>query len=166
MNTNTHSLIPPWDADTVSAIVEDLRVKPGALLPILHRVQDEIGYIPPEALPIIAEGLNISRAEVHGVVSFYPYFRSEPAGCNTIQICRAESCQAMGSRALEVHAQKSLEIDFHQTTADGELTLEPVYCLGNCACSPAVRVGNTIHGHVDEKKFDLIVSELRGGEKK
>lgn len=149
-----------WDAKAVEDIVAALQQKPGALLPVLHEIQNEIGFIPADAIPIIAKGLNLSRAEVHGVVSFYHYFRSAPSGRNIIQICRAESCQAMGSRELEAHAKQSLKIDFHQTTADGEVTLEPVYCLGNCACSPAVRVGDNIYGHVDQQKFDEIVSML------
>jgi formate dehydrogenase iron-sulfur subunit len=147
-------------AKSIKHIVEKLRDKPGALLPLLHAVQDEFGYISPEVLPVIADALNLSRAEVHGVVSFYHYFRSSPPGRNTIQICRAESCQAMGGRELEAHAKQSLQIDYQQTTADGELTLLPVYCLGNCACSPAVRVGNKIYGQVDPVRFDEIVSGL------
>ncbi len=149
-----------WDPERVSGIVAGLQHKPGALLPILHAVQNELGYIPPDALPIIAEALNLSRAEVHGVVSFYHTFRDAPAGRHTLQICRAESCQAMGGRDLEAHAKQSLKVDFHQTTADGELTLEPVYCLGNCACSPSVRVDDDIYSHVDPQRFDDLVSML------
>ena len=147
----------------VKRLIDQLQDIPGALLPMLHAVQDELGYIPPDCLPVIADGVNLSRAEVHGVVSFYHYFRSSPPGRNCIQICRAESCQATGSRALEAHARQSLEIDFHQTTADGELTLLPVYCLGNCACSPAMRVGDAIYGHVDPVKFDAIMATLAKG---
>ena len=150
-----------WQAEDVTSIVNAMRDMPGALLPILHAVQDKLGYIPPESLPLLAQGLNLSRAEVHGVVSFYHYFRSTPAGNHTIQICRAESCQAMGARALESHAKQALNIDYQQTTADGDITLEPVYCLGNCACSPAVRIGDEVHGHVDTDKFDQLVSALR-----
>lgn len=150
-----------WRAEDVTSIVNAMQHLPGALLPILHAVQDKLGYIPPESLPLLAEGLNLSRAEVHGVVSFYHYFRSTPAGNHTIQICRAESCQAMGSRALESHAKQTLSIDYQQTTADGDITLEPVYCLGNCACSPAIRIGDEVHGHVDTDKFDQLVSALR-----
>jgi formate dehydrogenase subunit gamma len=148
-------------AADVASIVNAMRDKPGALLPILHAVQDKLGYIPPESLPLLAEGLNLSRAEVHGVVSFYPFFRSRPAGNHTVQICRAESCQAMGSRALEFHAKRALSIDYHETTADGDITLEPVYCLGNCACSPAIRIGDQVHGRVDTARFDQLVSALR-----
>ena len=148
----------------VERIIKELQDLPGALLPILHRLQDELGFVPPTLLPVIAAGLNLSRAEVHGVVSFYHYFRSSPPGRNTIQICRAESCQAMGSRALEIHAQRALRCKFNQTSADGEFTLLAVYCLGNCACSPAVRVGDEIYGHVDAAKFDSLVAALSTSE--
>ena len=149
------------DVESVTEIVQRLQAEPGALLPILHAVQDELGYVPPESLPIIAEGLNLSRAEVHGVVSFYHYFLTSPPGRNTIQICRAESCQAMGGRALEAHARQSLGIDYHQTSADGEFTLLPVYCLGNCACSPSVRIGDNVYGNVDSEKLTALVSDKR-----
>ncbi|MDD9889436.1 MAG: formate dehydrogenase subunit gamma [Gammaproteobacteria bacterium] len=147
--------------EVVAAIVSKFKETPGPLLVVLHAVQNELGFIPPEIVPVIAAGLNLSRAEVHGVISFYHFFRSAPAGRHTIQICRAESCQAMGSRELEKHARQSLGIEFHQTTADGQITLEPVYCLGNCACSPAIRVGDAIHAHVDSDSFDSIVADLQ-----
>jgi len=146
--------------DTVARIVGELKAKPGGLLPVLHAVQEALGFVPPDSVVVIAEGLNLSRAEVHGVVSFYHHFLSSPPGRHTLQICRAESCQAMGSRALEEHAKRSLKIDYHQTTADGELTLLPVYCLGNCACSPSVRIGNEVHGRVDTNKLDSLIAEL------
>ena len=148
----------------VKRIIKELQGLPGALLPILHRLQDELGFIPPALLPVIAAGLNLSRAEVHGVASFYHYFRSSPPGRNSIQICRAESCQAMGSRALEAHAQRTLQCKFDQSSANGEFTLLPVYCLGNCACSPAVRVGDKVYGHVDAAKFDALVAALSTSE--
>jgi|FLOH01.1.fsa_nt_gi formate dehydrogenase subunit gamma len=163
MSGTSMSTVASFQADSaevVKAIVKALGDEPGALLPILHAVQNEFAYVPTEALPLIADGLNLSRAEVHGVFSFYHYFRSSPPGRHSIQICRAESCQAMGSRVLEAHAKQSLKIDFNQTTADGELTLLPVYCLGNCACSPSVRIGNDIYGNVDPEKFDALVSGL------
>ena len=127
--------------ETVEEIVSSHKESPGPLLVILHGIQEKLGYIPPDVVPQVAEGLNLSRAEVHGVISFYHYFRSSPAGRHIVQICRAESCQAMGSRQLEQHAKDSLGIDFHQTTIDGQITLEPVYCLGNCihACSWIVK---------------------------
>lgn len=161
MNSDSKSRHEALDAASiVESIAIELKDLPGALLPILHEVQDRLGYIPPETLPNIALALNLSRAEVHGVVSFYHYFRSTPPSRNHIQICRAESCQAMGSRALEEHAKQSLKVDFNVATADGEFTLLPVYCLGNCACSPAIRIGNDIHGNVDVEKFDKIISDL------
>ena len=150
----------PNDRDVLRDIITEFEHTPGALLPILHAVQDKFGFISSETIPIIADGLNLSRAEVHGVVSFYHHFRTSPSGRNIVQICRAESCQAMGGRALEAYAKQTLNIDFHQTTADGEVTLLPVYCLGNCACSPAIRVGDDVFGQVDTKKFDAIVSKL------
>ncbi|MDA1371773.1 MAG: formate dehydrogenase subunit gamma [Proteobacteria bacterium] len=145
---------------SVKRIVQAHAAQPGALLPILHAVQEAFGYVSSEALPIIALGLNLSRAEVHGVVSFYHHFRSSPPGRLTVQICRAESCQAMGSRTLQAHAKRSLGVDFNETTANGAVTLLPVYCLGNCACSPAIRVGDKVFGNVDADSFDAIVAEL------
>lgn len=159
MNNQLNS--PSWQVEDVICIVETMKDTPGALLPILHAVQDKLGYIPPKSIPLLAEGLNLSRAEVHGVVSFYHYFRSKPSGNHIVQICRAESCQAMGSRALELHAKQTLNIDYKQTTPEGDITLEPVYCLGNCACSPAIRIDNEVHGHVDPKKFEHLLSSLR-----
>jgi formate dehydrogenase subunit gamma len=146
--------------EIVTAIVSSHKEIPGPLLQVLHAIQDKLDFIPVDVVPLIAEGLNLSRAEVHGVISFYHFFRSSPAGRHVVQICRAESCQAMGSRQLEQHAKKTLGVDFHQTTADGQITLEPVYCLGNCACSPAVRIGDQIHAHVKADSFDSIISEL------
>ncbi len=150
--------MPDKDAKEIAAeIAKALAAKPGALLPILHAVQDELGCIPAATVPIIAQALNLTRAEVHGVISFYHFFRSEPAGAKTVYICRAESCQAMGSAALEAHAKQSLGIDYHQTTADGAVTLEPVYCLGNCACSPSVMVNGELHSRVSAQSFDELV---------
>src|SRR5512135_308968 len=120
--------------EAVSAAVGRLKDKPGALLPILHAVQDALGFVPPAAVPLIADGLNLSRAEVHGVISFYHYFRDTPPGRHTIHMCRAEACQSMNQHALEAHAKQKLGVDFHGTTANGAFSFEPVYCLGNCAC--------------------------------
>ncbi|WP_019529365.1 formate dehydrogenase subunit gamma [Dasania marina] len=147
-------------AATINSIIAEHKTLEGPLLPILHASQQALGYIPSEAVPMIAEQLQLTKAEVHGVISFYHFFRSSPAGNNTIQICRAESCQSMGSRELEAEIKQRLKVDYHQTTADGEITLEPVYCLGNCACSPAIRVNDDIHGRVDMNKFENIVDEL------
>ncbi|HEX5392609.1 MAG TPA: formate dehydrogenase subunit gamma [Rhodocyclaceae bacterium] len=146
---------------TIEAIIEAHRQQPGATLPILHDVQGALGYVPAQAVPLIADALNLSRAEVHGVISFYHHFRTKPPGHHVVEVCRAESCQATGARALEAHAKKTLGVDWHQTTADGAFTLEPVYCLGNCACSPAVRIGDEIHGRVSCETFDELLVEAR-----
>lgn len=152
-----------WDKDQVRNIVSGLKDKPGALLPVLHGIQDALGYVPADAVPIIAGELNLSRAEVHGVISFYHYFRDTPPGKHTIQLCRAESCQSMNAAALEAHAKARLGIDFHETTADGAISLEPVYCLGNCACSPAIMVDHDVYGRMTADRFDAIVASLRSG---
>jgi formate dehydrogenase subunit gamma len=153
--------MPPLDAkaqETVSAIVARLKNLPGALLPILHAVQEALGHVPSAAVPIIAEGLNLSRAEVHGVISFYHYFRDTPPGRHTIHMCRAEACQSMNQPALEAHAKKALGVDFHGTTANGAFSFEPVYCLGNCACSPAIMVDDELYGRVTPERFDAILA--------
>lgn len=136
--------------------------KPGALLPLLHAIQDDIGYVPEEAYPQISKALALSVAEVHGVVTFYHHFRRHPAGRHILQVCRAESCQAMGAEKLEAHIKSTLGIDFHQTTKDGAITLEPVYCLGNCACSPAVMLDDEVYGRMDNQKVAELISEARG----
>lgn len=146
---------------TVQEITTALKDKPGALLPILHAIQDAMGYVPAESVPAIAKALNLSRAEVHGVISFYHYFRETKPGKHTIHLCRAESCQAMGGKQLEQHVKNQLGIDFHETTADGEFSLEPVYCLGNCACSPAMQIGNEIYGRVSANSFDTTINETK-----
>lgn len=146
----------------VQAIVDRLRHLPGALLPILHAIQDELGFVPRSAVPLVAQGLNLSRAEVHGVLTFYHHFRASPPGRHVVQICRAEACQAVGAAALEAHATQTLGCGFHETTADGAITLEPVYCLGNCATGPSVRVDDDIVGRVDAARFDALATRLRG----
>ena len=152
-------------ATIVNEIVARVGDRPDALMPLLHAVQDRLSYIPADAVPEIARALNLSRAEVHGVISFYHDFRSEPPGRSIIRVCRAESCQAMGAVELATHIQKRLGIEFGQTSDDGEYTLEPVYCLGNCACSPAILVDADIHGRVTPDRFDEIfpaISPRRG----
>lgn len=144
----------------VQASIDKLIAKPGALLPILHDIQETLGYIPPEAVGQVAKALNQSSAEIHGVITFYHQFRIHPVGKHNVEICRAEACQAMGSRTLERHAKASLGIDYHQTTRDGAIFLEPVYCLGNCACSPSVRIGDRVHARVTPERFDALMEEL------
>ncbi len=134
---------------------------PGALMPLLHAIQDDIGYIPQESYAPISKALNLSVAEVHGVVSFYHHFRTHPTGKHVLQVCRAESCQAMGCDGLETHIKSSLGIDYHGTTADGAISLEPVYCLGNCALSPAIMMDDEIHGRVSKASIDEIIAEAR-----
>jgi formate dehydrogenase subunit gamma len=130
------------------------------LLPILHDVQAEFGYIPQESLPQIALALNISRAEVHGVVSFYHDFRESPAGRSVVKLCRAEACQAMGGDTVAAHARAKLGVDWHETTPNGAVTLEPVFCLGLCACAPAAMVNGKLLGRVDADKLDKILGDL------
>lgn len=146
--------------DTIQRIVGGLRGRPGPLIEVLHAIQGELGFVPPAAVPLLAAELNLSRAEVHGVVSFYHFFRSTPPGAHTVSVCRAESCQAMGGGALAAHARQRLGVDFHQTTPDGRFSLEPVYCLGNCACSPAVMIDGRLHGRVTPERFDALLSEV------
>ncbi len=146
--------------EIVDSVVESHRGKVGALLPVLHSIQDRLGHVPKQAVPMIAQALSLSRAEIHGVMSFYHDFRSEPAGENIIHLCRAEACQAMGARELEKHVMERLGIGYGETTADGLVTLEPVYCLGNCACTPSIRVNDDIHARVTAQKFDEIINRL------
>ncbi|MGP9798134.1 formate dehydrogenase subunit gamma [Halomonas sp. 86] len=150
-----------WSSQSIQAEINALRHKPGALLPILHALQDRFGFIPPDAVPLIAESLQLTSAEVHGVISFYHHFRTAPPGRHVVQICRAEACQAVGARQLEAHAKARLGIDYHQTTSDQEITLEAVYCLGNCACGPSVRVDNGVCGRVTPEAFDALLDELQ-----
>jgi formate dehydrogenase subunit gamma len=143
---------------TVLDILDKHQTMPGNLLPILHGIQDTLGYIPPAAVADIANALHLSKAEVHGVISFYHYFRDTAPGKHTVRICRAESCQSMNGKALENHAKQHLNIDFHETTADGRFSLEPVYCLGNCACSPSITIDNEVFGRVTPEKFDQLLA--------
>ena len=145
----------------ISRVLVERKDQPGALLPILHGIQDALGYVPREAIGPIAQALNLSRAEIHGVVSFYHYFRQTRPGRHVLHLCRAEACQAVGAQALEAHAKATLKIDFHGTTADGAISLEPVYCLGNCALGPSVMIDEQLQGRVTEQRFDALVSVMR-----
>jgi len=148
-------------AERTRAIVSHLRSLEGPLLPILHEVQDEFGYVPQEALPVIAHELNLSRAEVHGVMTFYHDYRDHPAGRHVLKLCRAEACQSMGGDAVAERVKKLLGIDFHQTTLDGSVTLEPVYCLGLCACAPAAMLDGELYGRVDDETIAEFAAEVR-----
>jgi formate dehydrogenase subunit gamma len=133
----------------------------GPLIPVLHGVQSGLGYVPNDAVPLIAAELNLSSADVHGVVTFYHYFRKDPPGAHVVHVCRAEACQSVGAVALEAHAKKSLGIDFHQTTPDGAVSLEPVYCLGNCALGPSLMIDDRLQGRVSPKRFDALIARAR-----
>ncbi|HUA24000.1 MAG TPA: formate dehydrogenase subunit gamma [Steroidobacteraceae bacterium] len=146
--------------ECVRRIVGDLKGRPGPLIEVLHAIQAELGYVPPAAVPLVASELNLSRAEVHGVVSFYHFFRDTAPGAHTVSVCRAESCQAVGGEALAAHARRRLGVDFHQTTPDGRFSLEPVFCLGNCACSPAVMIDGQLHGRVSPERFDALLADV------
>lgn len=151
--------LPPAESAVVRRVVADLKERPGPLLEVLHAIQAALGYVPAAAVPLVAEGLNLSRAEVHGVISFYHYFRHTPPGAHLVSVCQAESCQSMGAEALAAHARRRLGIEFHQTTADGRFSLEPVYCLGNCACSPAVMIDGRLHGRVTPERLDALLAD-------
>jgi formate dehydrogenase subunit gamma len=153
------SVRAPLDLTEVSAIIIRLKDKPGALLPVLHGIQDQLGYIPTESVPLIAKELNVTRAEVHGVITFYHHFRSHPPGRHVVQVCQAESCQAMGSVRLTESIKKYLGVDFHETTREKSFTLEPVYCLGNCALSPALMIDGDLYGRVTPERFQALVEE-------
>jgi formate dehydrogenase subunit gamma len=151
--------------DTARALerIHELEHLPGALLPILHALQEEFGYVDEAAVPLMAEALNISQAEVHGVVSFYHDFRRTPPGKHVLRMCRAEACQSMGCGALIEHVEKRLGIKLGETTADGGLTLEQVFCLGNCALSPAVMLDGQPYGRVSASVADALIDTARSG---
>ncbi|CAN1559109.1 NuoE NADH,ubiquinone oxidoreductase 24 kD subunit [Paracoccaceae bacterium] len=136
--------------DRIAEILTAHRGLEGPLLPILHAIQAEYGHVPQAAIPQIAAALSLSKAEVHGVISFYHDFREAPAGRHVIKLCRAESCQTMGADAVAGRIKAALGIDWHETTPDGRVTLEPVFCLGLCACGPAAMVDGRLVGRCDE----------------
>ncbi len=148
-------------AESVGTIVARHSRREGPLLPILHNVQEEFGHIPSEALPVIARALNLSRAEVHGVVSFYHDYRTQPAGRHVLKVCRAEACQSMGGEAIAAQLKRALGVAFGQTSADGSVTLEKVYCLGLCACAPAAMLDGKVIGRLDGRKVEAIARTVR-----
>ena len=147
----------------IDAHIAAHKAMPGALLPMLHAIQNDIGYVPEACYPSISKALALSIAEIHGVVTFYHHFRRHQKGKHVLQVCRAESCQAMGSATLEAQVKKALGVDYHETTKDGAITLEPVYCLGNCALSPAVMLDDEVYGRMSAEKVAELVSEARNG---
>ena len=147
---------------TTSEIVAEFSSKPEMLVQILQTIVQRFGWIPEETIRQLAEELNLSRADVHGVVEYYHDFRTSEPGKHIVKICQAEACQAMGSRELTDYAKKTLAMSFHDT--ENDITLEPIYCLGNCACSPAVMINGKTHGRVDEARFNTLLDELRGSD--
>jgi formate dehydrogenase subunit gamma len=150
-----------WDADRALTRIRELERPPGALLPILHALQDEFGYVDKAAVPLIAETLNISQAEVHGVISFYHDFRHAPAGRHVLKMCRAESCQSMGCESMIRHVENRLGVKLGETTTDRSFTVEPVYCLGNCALSPAVMLDGKLYGRVSAEVADFLIDNAQ-----
>src|SRR5215813_117969 len=148
-----------WDSNRASAVIAEHQDQEGPLLPILHAMQEEFGYIDREVVPLIADALNITRAEVHGVVTFYHDFRDKPAGRHVLKLCRAEACQPAGGDALAVRAESRLGVALGNTTADGRVSLEPVYCLGLCSVSPSAMFDGKIIGRLDEKTLDKILAQ-------
>ena len=151
--------------DSTATIIDEAiaqkRALPGALLPVLHAIQDALGYIPPDSVPRIAHALNLSQAEVYGVITFYHDFRSSPPGRHVLKLCRAEACQSMGSEALAARLTRRLGIAWKETTPDGALTIEPVYCLGNCALSPALMLDGKLRGRITADALDALVDACR-----
>ncbi|WP_395661997.1 formate dehydrogenase subunit gamma [Aestuariivirga sp.] len=159
--TRTLIDLSPREATAAREIALRYGNRPDALLEILHDLQEELGFVPEAALPALAKSLNLSRAEVHGVVTFYHDYRREPAGRHVIKVCRAEACQSMRGNELVSMIERYLQVKLGQTTADGAITVEAVYCLGNCALSPAIMVDGRLVGRVDPAKFEKIVAECR-----
>lgn len=160
-----HAEATPEQLAVIDGAIARLVDLKGALLPILHAIQDELGFVPPAALPRLADALNLSRAEVHGVITFYHDFRTAPPGAHVLKVCRAEACQAMGSEQLEQHLQRARGVALGATSADRQLTAEPIYCLGNCALSPSVMLDGRVHGRVTPARLDQLLRDAeRGGE--
>jgi len=149
----------PWNAARGAEIIAEHSHLEGATLVILHALQQAFGYVPEPAVPMIASALNLSRAEVHGVFTFYHDFRREPAGRHVLKLCRAEACQAAGGDALAARAEAKLGIAFGNTTADERVTLEPIYCLGLCATAPSAMLDGRMVGRLNEARIDALIAE-------
>jgi formate dehydrogenase subunit gamma len=150
-----------WEPARAAEIIAGLTRQEGATLVILHALQEAFGYVPEPAEPMIAQALNLSRAEVHGVLTFYPDFRREPPGRHVLKLCRAEACQAAGGDALTAQAETRLGVTFGGTTADGAVTLEPAYCLGLCATAPSAMLDGRVVGRLDAGKLDTLMTEAQ-----
>ena len=153
----------PWDAVEARRIMETLRGLDGALMPILHALQERFGYVDDAAVPDLAEFLNLSRAEVHGVITFYHDFRRTPPARHALHLCRAEACQSVGARALEAHVKAKLGVDYHHETPDGRWSLGAIYCLGNCACGPSALIDGETVGRLTPEKLDALMREAEAG---
>src|SRR5277367_36686 len=151
----------PWDAERGAEVIAEHAGLEGATLVILHALQEAFGYVPEPAIPMIASALNLSRAEVHGVFTFYHDFRHEPAGRQVLKLCRAEACQAAGGDALAARAEAKLGVTMGHTTADERVTLEPIYCLGLCATAPSAMLDGRVVGRLDEARLDALVAETQ-----
>lgn len=147
----------PWSATRAAEIIAEEAARDGAALPILHALQHAFGYIHRDALPMVAAALNLSRAELHGIVSFYHDFRSEPPGRHVLKLCRAEACQSMGGDDLAAEMRARLRVDWGETTSDGRVTLEPVFCLGLCACAPAAMLDGKVVGRLDRERLGRLL---------
>ena len=148
------------ELQTINRLLPQFTQMPGGLLPLLHAVQEALGFIPPSAVPLVAEAMNLSRAEVHGVITYYHFFRSKAPGKHVVQVCRAEACQACGGDQLLSDMEHALGCKLHETSADGLYSLEPVYCLGLCASSPAVQIDDKLYARMDTEKLLRVVAEL------
>jgi formate dehydrogenase subunit gamma len=151
----------PWDAARGAEIIAEHSHLEGATLVILHALQEAFGYVPEPAIPMLASALNLSRAEVHGVFTFYHDFRHEPAGKHVLKLCRAEACQAAGGDVLAARVEAKLGISLGNTTADDRVTLEPIYCLGLCATAPSAMLDGRVVGRLDEARIDALVAEAQ-----
>lgn len=151
---------PISPAEQIDAVLAARTPGPDQLLPTLHAIQDALGFVPPDTVPQIALAFNLSRAEVHGVLTFYHHFRSTAPARHVVQLCRAEACQSMGADALLTHAERTLGCSLHGHSADGTFALEPVYCLGQCATSPSMMVDGAVHARVSAARFDRIIAKL------
>jgi len=148
-------------ASAVNAGIAAWRHEPGGLMPLLHAVQDALGYVPPESLPVIAKAMGLSRAEVHGVVSYYHHFKHSPPGAHRLELCRAEACQSMGADALLAHAEAQLGCSLHGRSKDGQVELQAVYCLGLCASAPSLLLDGQPHGRMSCDRLDGLLAAAR-----
>jgi len=150
-----------WNESRAAEIIADTSRQDGAALPILHALQETFGFIHHDAVPMVAKTLNLTRAEMHGIVTFYHDFRDHPPGRHTVKLCRAEACQSMGGEALAKQARDTLRVDWHGTTTDGRVTLEPVYCLGLCACAPSVMIDGKVYGALNQERLGALLTRVR-----